>query len=494
MFEPPPPGYEPIRKGIGITPAERYLGKLCASTFLSLWSYPTVFRDQGGGKEICDLLVVCENDVIVFSDKHCKFGSEKSLTVEWGRWFKRVVRDGAEQAWGAERWLRDFPNRVFLDKKCKQPFPVPLPAPSDLRFHLIVVGHGASRACRAALGGSGSFMLRSDLRGFRSHTEAFVIGDLDPSRTFVHVFDDTSLEVVLRSRDTITDFVEYLRAKETLLRSRDISTAGEEELLAIYLTTMVDQWHHGFDFPPGALAIAEGHWLRFINSRERELQVQHDEISYSWDRLIDHFGKHALTATQYLTSPGGFPASELLLRFMAREPRLRRRMLAQALLELLHRTSSDQRALRVVLPVRPGDPYYVFLLFPLRKKLSHDENRALRGWFLTNAIRVTKLRFPDALDILGIATESGRNNAGRSEDSVYFDARKWTAEDEAEAKAIQETEQILVNSQMSHSRVDEYPCADVPERLAAPIPKNPRNKPCPCGSGEKYKRCHGRKP
>ena len=293
-------------------------------------------------------------------------------------------------------------------------------------------------------------------------------------------------------RVTLLDFVEYLRAKEALFRSRELAIAGEEELLAIYLTTMVDHWHHGFDFPAGAVAIREGHWLRFISSRERALQVQHDEVSYSWDRLIDHFSKHALTATQYVTSPGGFSASELLLRFMAREPRLRRRMLAEALLELLRRTPRDQRALRVVLPVRPGDPYYVFLLFPLQKKLSHDENRALRGWFLTNAMKVTKLRFPDALDIIGIATESGLDNGGRSEDSVYFDAREWTAEDEAEAKAIQENEQILVKPQMFHSRVDEYPTVDVSGRLQAPIPKNPRNKPCPCGSGEKSKRCHGR--
>ena len=491
MFAPPPPGYEPIVKGTGVTPAERYLGKLCANTFLSLWSYPTVFRDQGDGKEICDLLVVCENDIIVFSDKHSKFGTEKSPAVEWGRWFKRAVRKGAEQAWGAERWLREFPSRVFLDKECKRPFPVPLPSPSAARFHLIVVGHGVSRACRDALGGSGSLMLRTDICGFKAHSEPFVIGDLDPSQSFVHVFDDTSLEVVLRSRDTITDFVGYLQAKEALFRSRELAIAGEEDLLAIYLTTMVDHWHHGFDFPAGAVAIPEGHWSRFIASQEHALKVQHDEVSYSWDRLIDHFGKHALTATQYVTSPGGFSSSELLLRFMAREPRLRRRMLAEALLELVRRTPSDQRALRVVLPVRPGDPYYVFLMFPLQEKLSHDENRALRGWFITNAIKVTKLRFPDALDIVGIATESGLDNGGRSEDSVYFDAREWTDEDEAEAKAIQEKEQILVKPQMFHSRVDEYPAVDVSGRLRAPIPKNPRNKPCPCGSGEKYKRCHG---
>lgn len=63
-----------ISRADGITASERYLKKLCDRTFLSLWSYPNVYRDQSGaskgeGKEVCDLLVVFENHVIIFSDK-----------------------------------------------------------------------------------------------------------------------------------------------------------------------------------------------------------------------------------------------------------------------------------------------------------------------------------------------------------------------------------------------------------------------------------------
>lgn len=38
---------QPIEKAAGTTAAERYLGSLCERTFLSMWSYPSVFRDQG---------------------------------------------------------------------------------------------------------------------------------------------------------------------------------------------------------------------------------------------------------------------------------------------------------------------------------------------------------------------------------------------------------------------------------------------------------------
>jgi hypothetical protein len=61
-------------------------------------------------------------------------------------------------------------------------------------------------------------MLRSDLRGFEAHSTPFTIGDLDPAKTFVHVLDDTSLDIVLGTLDTIADLTHYLRKKEELAR------------------------------------------------------------------------------------------------------------------------------------------------------------------------------------------------------------------------------------------------------------------------------------
>ena len=78
--------------------------------------------------------------------------------------------------------------------------------------------------------------------------------------------DDASLDILLSTRDTITDFVDYLRSKEELLRSYKhcgvrFFYAGEEELLANYLLTLEDN-RHGFAFPDGfnAIAIPEGDW------------------------------------------------------------------------------------------------------------------------------------------------------------------------------------------------------------------------------------------
>src|SRR5947208_2542997 len=97
-----------VEKQQGITVAERHLAELCEQTFLSLWSYPNVFRDvfvpgTKIGKELCDLLVLFEDRVLIFSDKDCAVPRTGDLNLDWSRWFRKAVLENAKQAHGAER-------------------------------------------------------------------------------------------------------------------------------------------------------------------------------------------------------------------------------------------------------------------------------------------------------------------------------------------------------------------------------------------------------
>ncbi len=491
---------EPIVRGAGITPTERYLKLLCDSTFLSLWSYPGVYRDQrsgntGHGKEVCDLLVVFENDILIFSDKQCEFGDTGNLKTSWSRWFRRAVAGGARQLWGAERWIFDFPDRLFLDRECSRRFPLELPSRQSARVHLVLVSHGVSSVCKRVLGGSGSLMLRTDLHGASAHTEPFSIGDLDPSRTFVHVLDDTTLDIVLSERDTIADLTAYLRKKEVFLRSnRYVIAAGEEQLLSFYYKQLNEEGEHDFVVPAevtGNVYFPEGHWESYLSSKDRQAKLSHDAISYSWDALIEKFNFHALRGDQYLAT-SSFQDVERVLRFLARESRTRRRMLAAALNGLVHDVPPHLRGTRVVGPSRPGDPYFAFLVLPVPAHMEHREYREYRGGFLDALLRVVKLRFPDAEDIVGIATESGPNTEPRTEDAAYIDGRDWCESLQANAVECQRRLNLLMNVREFHDRFDEFPQTTLSGELLHPVGKNPRNKPCPCRSGLKYKHCHGR--
>jgi hypothetical protein len=110
---------------------------------------------------------------------------------------------------------------------------------------------------------------------------------------------------------------------------------------------------------------------------------------------------------------------------------------------------------------------------------------------LRRGVSFTKLKFPEAVDIICIATEAGSNKE-RSEDFGFFDARNWTDADTKEAQDI-EMEMIehgLFSKQIKKKGTyQEYPEVEVNEKKV--LKGSYRNKPCPCGSGIKYKKCCG---
>src|SRR5215472_12923662 len=97
-----------IERRVRYRPAERYIRHLCDHSFLSLWSYAGVHRDQGrvggkgDGRELCDLLVVFGDHILLFSDKYCEYPKTENTETNWKRWYKKAIRKSAEQLWGAE--------------------------------------------------------------------------------------------------------------------------------------------------------------------------------------------------------------------------------------------------------------------------------------------------------------------------------------------------------------------------------------------------------
>lgn len=462
-----------VVRGQGITPKERYLQALCDRSFLSLWSYPAIFRDQnkrgaGDGKEVCDLLVVFGDDILIFSDKSCAFPNTGDAKLDWSRWFRKAVLDSARQAWGAERWIREYPERLFIDRACTQRFPLSLPTVHHMKFHHIVVAHNVLERSRSHFGGgSGTLVFNSDLtvddQQNRDACEPFAIGWLDRTRSFVHVLDDASLEMLLSARDTITDFVEYLRAKERFLGTLDgwgtrLFCAGEEELVAHYLLTMRDG-EHAFDVPEGfdSVAFDEGGWEYFINSPQRAAQLKADLISYAWDGLIEKFNSNILGGTSYYVTDPRISEREKIMRFFAREPRVRRRLLGEALVELVGQAKPGQRANRIVFPSRAGDPHYCFLVLPPATSYSYEKYREARRKLLEMCCYVTKLVAPDALDVIGLATENDVDRSNRSEDALYLDMRAWSTEMQAQARAWQKEFNLLTNVTRFESRIAEFP-------------------------------------
>jgi hypothetical protein len=290
--------------------------------------------------------------------------------------------------------------------------------------------------------------------------------------------------------DTISDFVAYLTKKERLLTSGvRVIAAGEEELLAQYVGKLNSDGEHDFVFPRevDAVVIGEGEWAEFLDSEERNAQIEADRISYAWDSLLETFLGHLMSGTQYETDYTSIAEQEKSFRWLARENRTRRRLLAKSIRGLLDKTPPDYRASRVVKPSRDGDPYYVFLLLPRYPSIEEKDYRAIRSRLLREYCMVVKFHYRDAQHIIGIATEPLDRIDYRSEDFVHLDATEWNEELNEQARAIKEELGIFVNVETFVGREEEYP-VEVPRTETAQVS---RNSPCTCGSGKRYKRCHG---
>jgi hypothetical protein len=492
---PQSPVVGPIHQAEGVTLSERYLQRLCKRSFLSLWSYPGVYRDQGGGKEVCDLLVVFENHVLIFSDKDCDFPDHDNLGVAWCRWFRKSVLESARQVWGAERWIRAYPARLFLDRACTKRFPLELPNPSAAKFHRIVVAHGASPKCRRHFGASGSLIVSSSIKG-QDHfanpvsVKPFMLGDLEPTREFVHVLDDTGLDVVMRELDTTPDFVRYLESREALIRNdRLVGAAGEEDLLGCYLLNLGDDGRFDFPVPSDcALIVTEGTWKKYVRLPKRQARIEANEVSYAWDNAIEKFNKDIIAGTvpPELVLHADVARLERAVRFMAAEPRYFRRLLANAFLDFFNHHPSHKAGTRVVLPFAPGRPCYVFSLLPRVKPVQPDtEYRRERICRLLAACMTTKAMHPQVQFVVGLATEP-EGSLLDSSDLLCLDVRQWTNEDNARARELQKQWGVMVKEERrARSREADYP---MPETTTAQSPIR-RNGPCPCGSGRKFKHC-----
>jgi hypothetical protein len=146
------------------------------------------------------------------------------------------------------------------------------------------------------------------------------------------------------------------------------------------------------------------------------------------------------------------------------------------------------RATRIVPSTRPGEPYYVLLLLPRHTAISDEEYRLIRERMLENCCIITKLIYPDAQDIVGIATETSGTDE-HSEDFLHFDGRDWSEQSRDEARRLQEETGLLTNITVHKGTAYEYPVVEQLRHTKTMTGPNPRNKLCPCGSGKKYKKC-----
>ncbi|PKP76481.1 MAG: hypothetical protein CVT81_14490 [Alphaproteobacteria bacterium HGW-Alphaproteobacteria-3] len=459
-------------------------------TFLDLWAYPNTYidkklRGQGDGKELCDLLVVFGNDVLIFSDKSIGWPEHADVNVSWIRWFKRAVEKSVDQIRGAERWLKDFPERVFLDKACTQKLPMQLPPLQSRTVHGIAVVQGAESASQSYFGGEDrSLAIFSSLKG-EDHKSPkgrefspFMIGDVDPAGPFVHVFDRPALDLLMRELDTVGDFVQYIKLRAEAIRGGKIFAANNEgELLAFYLQNEGKYGQHSFESKGESAAVSyflpEGGYEALTLRPEYKAKIKANKISYNWDRLISLFTEHVLAGTsvtvvELVPEPA---LAERALRIMASESRTRRRALSIAFVDVLEITEimEKDRYARVVVPDKETDPegaIYVFLILAYPKDHvldgGYEQYRRVRIGILETYCYAALYEHRHLKRVVGIAFDASEKITGRlggSEDLMAVEVDEWTDELIEEVRQRRELHDVMVPKRMKRRefRTQEFP-------------------------------------
>ena len=394
---------------------EQFVYDICRGSFLALWSYANP-RGQSAAKELCDVLVICDPDVILFSVKEIRVASDIAASVQFERWTRKAIEASARQLYGAERWISTSgqTNVVRNDGALGLPFP-PI---ERRRIHRIAI----------ALGGEERFPL--------------TFGDL--GKGFVHVFDERGCDTILRELDTVHDFITYLRAKEEFFGAHDVLCPGEENLLAVYLS-------RGRIFPRAdqPIFIEPDSWQKLEGRPEYQAKQIEDRPSYIWDRLIEIVGQDVLDGN--LEFPPALTDSETALRVMARENRFARRMLGKAFSDFLGYAAQKKLDSRMM--QSPSGVGYVFLVSDGDAAADRKYRNAALG--LRCLIARNDLR--ECSTIIGIGTERPSATPGFSFDIVYMHLPDWSPSDVKRSEEIRAEFGYFRAPIRTNIHEDEYP-------------------------------------
>jgi hypothetical protein len=344
-----------------MTPSERYVAELSEKSFLPFWSFPNPIGKKS--KELCDVLVVCGNIIIIISVKDIRVSEHNDVLIQYERWVKKAIHDSIDQIHGAERYLSTVDEVLLKNRDIKIKLP-----PKELRIiHRVAIAFGSP--------------------------EIFPLPTGDFDKGYVHVFDERSTATILSELDTVTDFTDYLTAKRKFVSNKTILIPSEVDFLAYYL-------QRGFnaELPAGTVIAGENLWKDYIISDEYSKWQEDIIVSYIWDFMIQQLHKNHITDT---TSKEKREELEEAIRTINLEPRMNRIELGG----ILENAIENKVNARMLKPLKGAEYAYVFMPLTDKNWDEKEEELELR-------CMVARHENPTAEKIIGISI--GSNSKGES--------------------------------------------------------------------------------
>ena len=491
---------QPVHKAQPTTPGERLLSRLAEDAFFSLWSYPSVHRHGGSAKqpvikEVADLLVYFENQLLLVSEKDKHFSSTADTAVSWSRWARDSVGESANQLLSAHRHITKLAEPLFLDRRAEHPFPFAIDR-STVRVHLIALCRNVkeAKAARAPspTDGRGDGLAFEADAGAGVADRAFVVGDIDPAKHFVHVFDEESFDLVVRELGTLGDLLRYLDCRERAIRHGGLTRFdAESDVLASYLAVIDDLGNGDIRLSApaaaGAASTLQGEpWASFIRSSAYERWRFFQEAAKPWAEIATRFSKAIMEADVGEEAADGTIAThEQALRLWASENLYSRAFLALHLYEKYKQVPSNCRSSRMTPSPGRANRIYVFVFLPwLSAQESYVEYRHERFALLQiYAHGVMALR-PEFKEIVLLGAEP--KGSERNSETILGALVEAPPTPQQIEKTRWRLRQLNILSTFLVPTGDLEPALEPTGRAARRVRPN---DPCSCGSGLKFKKC-----
>ncbi len=175
---------------------EEFVTGIAFNSFIKHWCYPNPKDENGDKKEICDLLILFGENLIIISVKNYEFKDFYS------RYFRRTIEKAVKQIYGAERKLLSSDKDIFIKhpKRSIERFP----KERIKNIHRVIVNLGEG------------------VRFYPFNQET-------KDEKFITLLDKEAFHTIVQELDTIPDFLEYLKKREELFADKTVTILPGEE-------------------------------------------------------------------------------------------------------------------------------------------------------------------------------------------------------------------------------------------------------------------------
>lgn len=175
---------------------EDFVNEVVCNSFFEYWCYPSPKDEYGDKKEICDLMILFDDNLIILSVKNYEFSDFYS------RYFRSTIDKAIKQIYGAERKLFNAEREIYFKHPKREIEKFPKEKIKNIYRVIINLGEGVR------------------FYPFNQETK---------DEKFITILDKKAFQTIVQELDTLPDFLEYLKNRELLFKDKKVTILPGEE-------------------------------------------------------------------------------------------------------------------------------------------------------------------------------------------------------------------------------------------------------------------------